>query len=251
MIRRGWFAAALALALVLWPRPAHAMHLAEGILPIQWAGLWWLVAAPFLYGGLVSIQRRRTADPRSMTLVALVGSAVFVISCMPVPIPWLGTCSHPCGTGLAALLIGPAPTVVVAAIALVFQALFLAHGGLTTLGANLVSMGVVGAFSAAGSFALLRRLRVPLWIACFAAGLLSDWATYATTSLQLAAAAPDGSIAPMFAAVLVAFMPTQIPLGIGEGFLTAIAYQFVLDRRPELLIARPLSESLAAEEACQ
>ena len=38
---------------------------------------------------------------------------------------------------------------------------------------------------------------------------------------------------------LVGYVPTQLPLGILEGFLTALAYRFILVRRPELL-ARPL-----------
>ena len=33
----------------------------------------------------------------------------------------------------------------------------------------------------------------------------------------------------------MAFVPTQVPLGIAEGVLTAVAYRFVLVRRPELL----------------
>ena len=39
----------------------------------------------------------------------------------------------------------------------------------------------------------------------------------------------------MFLAIIVAFIPTQLPLGILEGFLTAGAYRFVRSRRPELL----------------
>jgi cobalt/nickel transport system permease protein len=238
MMETRWkiLAAIMALGLVLWPTPAHAMHLSEGILPIEWAGAWFLAAAPFVYWGLWTIKRRRAEDPRAMTLVAMVGAAIFVISCMPVPIPWIGTCSHPCGTGLGALLIGPGPTVVVASIALLLQALLLAHGGLTTLGANIVSMGVVGAFGAYGVFWLARRLRVPLFAAALLAGMFSDWATYAMTSLELSTALHgDGSLWGMFLAVLAAFMPTQLPLGIAEGVVTAIAYRFVLDRRPELL----------------
>ena len=43
----------------------------------------------------------------------------------------------------------------------------------------------------------------------------------------------------MFAVIALAFMPTQVPLGITEGVVTALAYRFVLVRRPELLrIAR-------------
>lgn len=229
----------LAAGFFLWPARAHAMHLSEGILPIDWAGLWFLAAAPFVYGGLRTIRRRRADDPRAMTMVAMVGAAVFVISCMPVPIPWIGTCSHPCGTGLGALLIGPGPTVVVASIALVFQAVLLAHGGLTTLGANVVSMGVAGAFSAYGAFYFLRRVRVPVFPAALVAGMISDWATYAMTSLELSAAVyGDGSFWAMFAAVLAAFIPTQLPLGVAEGVVTAVAYRYVLARRPELLGAR-------------
>jgi cobalt/nickel transport system permease protein len=225
-----------AAILLVWPRPAHAMHIAEGILPFGWAALWFAVAAPFVWWGLRTINRRRADDSRTPTMIAMVGAGVFLVSCMPVPIPLVGTCSHPCGTGLAALLIGPGPTVVVASIALFLQALFLAHGGLTTWGANVVSMGVVGAYAAYGSFRLLRAFRLPLFAAAFVAGAVADWATYAATSLTLSLAlCGDGALWPMFAAVLLAFVPTQLPLGIAEGILTAVAYRFVSTRRPELL----------------
>ena len=238
------------VALVLWPQPAHAMHLSEGILPGDWAGLWFLVAAPFVGWGLHTIRRRRAIDPRSMALVALVGSALFVISCMPVPSPWLGTCAHPCGTGLGALLIGPGPTIVVASIALLLQALFLAHGGLTTLGADVVSMGVVGSLSAYGIFRVLRVVRVPVFVATVVAGVTCDWATYAMTSFQLATALHgDGSMWGMFAAVAAAFVPTQLPLGVGEGLLTALAYRYVLARRPQLLDPVPSLPDVAGSEA--
>ena len=214
----------------------YAMHISEGILPIDWASLWFLVAAPFVFLGLRAIERRRRENPQAVTLVAMVGAAIFVISCMPIPVPFAGTCSHPCGTGLGALLIGPGPTVVVASIALLFQALFLAHGGLTTLGGNIVSMGVVGVFSAYGLFHVLRRMRVPIFASALAAGIISDWATYATTSFELSSALHgDGSFCRMFALILVAFVPTQLPLGIAEGVVTALAYRFVLERRPDLL----------------
>jgi cobalt/nickel transport system permease protein len=225
------------------------MHITEGILPAPWAGLWFLVALPFLVWGLRTINRRRAADPAWLPLVALVGSAVFVVSCMPVPVPWSGTCSHPCGTGLGALLIGPGPTVVVASIALVFQATFLAHGGLTTLGANIVSMGVVGAYAAFGTFHLLGKLRVPVFFAAMAAGLVCDWATYAMTSFELSSALHrDGSLGTMFLAILVAFIPTQVPLGIAEAIVTARAHRFIQVRRPELLGLPSYLQPVAGEE---
>ena len=217
----------LAITLLI-PRSAFAMHITEGILPFLWAGTWFILAAPFFVWGLWDITRKSALDPRYKSLVALIGAAVFIISCMPVPVPIVGTCSHPAGTGFAALIIGPAATVVVASIALTLQALFLAHGGLTTLGANLFSMGIAGAFAGYGIFLLARRLRIPLFWSAFAAGLTADWATYALTSAELAAALQgEHSFAHLFTAILVAFAPTQIPLGILEGLLTAIGYQFL------------------------
>src|SRR3990172_1820075 len=111
--------------------PAAAMHISEGILTAPWAGLWFIAAVPFLYWGIREIKKRSAVAPQFKTYIALMGAAVFIISCMPIPVPVAGTCSHPCGTGLAAILVGPAPTAVLASIALTLQALFLAHGGVT------------------------------------------------------------------------------------------------------------------------
>jgi len=226
----------LLAALVLLPRAAHAMHISEGILPGPWAGLWFGVSLPFVWWGLHDIQRRSTRQPYVKALVGLVGAAVFIVSCMPVPVPWTGTCSHPCGTGLAAILIGPSATIVVTSVALLLQALFLAHGGLSTLGADICSMGVAGAFVGYGVFQLARRLGASFFLAAFLAGLLSDWATYTVTSFELASAlCGEHSFRDMFLTVLVAFAPTQIPLGLAEGVVSGMACVFVLSRRPELL----------------
>lgn len=232
----GCGAGALAAALLFVPTGAHAMHISEGILPAPWAALWFVVAAPFFAWGLRGLEARSRQEPRFKPLTALIGAAVFVISLMPIPVPSAGTCSHPCGTGLAAIILGPALTVVITTAALLLQALFLAHGGLTTLGANVVSMGVMGAFAGYGAFWSARRLGLSSFSAAFLAGLVSDWATYAATSLELASALHgQGSFSRMFAAVLLAFVPTQLPLGLLEGFLTAWAYGFIQSRRPELL----------------
>lgn len=216
--------------------PVYAMHISEGILPVGWSVLWFLAAIPFVAMGLRRIRERAAKDPSFKPMIGLVGAAVFIISCMPIPVPIAGTCSHPCGTGMAAILVGPSVSVVLASIALLLQALFLAHGGLTTLGANIMSMGVAGSFAGYGIFVLSRKIGLPYLLAAFLAGVLSDWATYAATSFVLSAALhADVSLWKMFVAVAAAFVPTQLPLGILEGFLTAGAYGFIHSRRPQYL----------------
>lgn len=224
------------IAIAVTPVPAFAMHISEGILPLPWAGLWFLVALPFVLKGVHEIKKSSKRIAAFMPLVGMVSAAVFIISAMPIPVPTAGTCSHPAGTGLAAILIGPFATVVAASVALLIQALFLAHGGLSTWGANLVSMGIVGAFSGYLVFKACVKLRVPLPAAAFLAGLLSDWATYATTSFELASGlAGKQSFFTLFKAIFIAFIPTQLPLGILEGFAAAGFFAFVLKRRPDIL----------------
>lgn len=213
------------------------MHLADGILPGRWALLWTAASAPFAGTALALLKRREQRDAFYRPFVAMVAAAVFLISCMPVPVPTAGTCSHPCGTGLAAILIGPWMTVLVTVVALVLQALFLAHGGFTTLGADVLSMGVAGAFVGWTVFMLARRAGLGLAAAAFLAGVLSDWATYATTSAELATALHGARpVAAMFWSVAAAFVPTQLPLGLFEGALTAGAVAFLARRRRDILV---------------
>lgn len=166
--------------------PAYAMHISEGILPFNWALVWFAAAAPFVAIGLRRVKEMARDDLSFKPLMGLMAAVVFIISCMPIPVPTAGTCSHPCGTGIAAILVGPFVSVVIAGVALLIQALFLAHGGLSTWGANVVSMGVVGSFAGFFTFRGLRLLRMKLVVAGFAAGLLADWATYLATSVELA-----------------------------------------------------------------
>ncbi len=224
------------IGLIFLATPAHAMHLSEGILPIKWAVIWYLAALPFVAYGIYKVKNISKADVTIKPMLGMMGAAVFIISCMPIPVPTAGTCSHPCGTGMAAILIGPVLSTFVASIALLIQALFLAHGGITTWGADIVSMGIVGSFSAYLVFKGLQKVGLGLVPAAFAAGVISDWGTYATTSFELASALQGKeSFLNLFSAILIAFIPTQLPLGILEGALTAGMVAFVMKRRPEIL----------------
>jgi cobalt/nickel transport system permease protein len=158
------------------------------------------------------------------------------MSALPIPVPIAGSCSHPCGTPLAAILVGPFASTVLGALALLLQALFMSHGGLSTLGANIISMSVVGSFIGFGVFVLARKFKTPVFIAGLLAGLLGDWATYSITSFELASSlSGTGSMWDMFGAICLAFAPTQLPLGIFEGLITGGVVSLISERRPDVL----------------
>lgn len=216
---------------------AHAMHIAEGILPFGWAAFWTAVALPFVAWGLYSLKKKSAEDLSFKPLVGLMAAVVFIISCMPIPVPFAGTCSHPCGTGISGILVGPAISILITAVALLIQALFLAHGGLSTWGADIVSMGVMGSFAGYMAFRTLRSMNFSLAVSGFVAGLMADWATYLTTSVELAAGIRGpAEFMPLFWKVVVAFIPTQLPLGILEGAMTAGMVVLLYKKRPDLLV---------------
>jgi len=226
---------------------AYAMHISEGILPFNWAALWSVAALPFVAWGLYELKKLSSVDLSFKPLVGLMAAVVFIISCMPIPVPTAGTCSHPCGTGISGILVGPAISILITAVALLIQALFLAHGGLSTWGADIVSMGVMGSFAGFLTFKILRSLKVNLTISGFMAGLFADWATYFTTSVELASGIKgDSAFLPLFWKILIAFIPTQLPLGILEGAMTAGMVTLLYKKRPDLLVKMKV---LKAEEA--
>lgn len=209
------------------PTPARAMHIMEGFLPVQWAIFWWVVALPFIVLGVRSLGRITREHPELKLLLALAGAFSFVLSALKIP-SVTGSCSHPTGTGLGSILFGPLAMSVLGTLVLLFQAVLLAHGGLTTLGANAFSMAIVGPWVAFGIYRLMVR-----WgrqrIGIFLAAALGNLATYIVTSIQLAIAFPaaSGGIFASFIKFAGIFALTQVPLAISEGLLTVLVWNWL------------------------
>jgi len=201
------------------------MHIMEGFLPIEHAVGWTIASAPFVAYGIHAINKRIAENPEQRMLLGVAAAFTFVLSALKLP-SVTGSCSHPTGTGLGAILFGPAAMAPIGLVVLLFQALLLAHGGLTTLGANVFSMAIVGPFAAAGLFRLARQLKCSFALSVFIAASVADLLTYVTTSVQLAWAFPDpaGGFAGSFVKFAGIFAITQIPLAISEGLLTVVIF---------------------------
>ena len=212
------------------------MHIMEGFLPLEHALGWSVAATPFLAYGLHAVRRDIRQHPEWRMLLGVAAAFSFLLSALKLP-SVTGSSSHPTGVGLGALLFGPWVMVPIAFVVLLFQALLLAHGGLTTLGANLFAMGIVGPFVANGLFRLSRLLGLPWVAAVFLGACLGNLATYLTTSLQLAWAFPDpvGGFAGSLAKFAGIFALTQIPLAISEGLLTVLVVNALHRYHPDEL----------------
>lgn len=202
------------------------MHIAEGFLPPVHAAVWTCAAAPFVVHGARAVVHQVRENPRSRLLLGAAGAFTFVLSAIKMP-SVTGSSSHPTGTGLGAVLFRPPVMAFLGTVVLLFQALLLAHGGLTTLGANAFSMAVVGPWVGYGAFVLVGRLGGGISLAVFCAMTLADLATYCTTSVQIALAFPDpqSGIAGAVVKFLSIFAVTQIPLAIAEGLLGVLVFR--------------------------
>lgn len=217
-------AALAAAAVILGINPAvNAMHIMEGYLAPKYCIAWGILCVPFLVAGFWSMKKTVSEERKNITLLAMAGAFVFVLSSLKIP-SVTGSCSHMTGTGLGAILFGPAIVGILGMIVLLFQAILLAHGGLTTLGANTFSMAIAGPFISYGIYWFCKKVRVNKYVAIFLAASVGDLFTYCVTSFQLAAAYPSeaGGIGASVVKFLSVFAPTQLPLAILEGILTVL-----------------------------
>jgi len=210
------------------------LHIADGILTPEWCIVWYALAAVFVAVGAREIAKKRKINPAYMSIVGLMGAAVFVISVWHIPVPVTGSCSHPVGTPMAAMIIGPFPTVVISAIALFFQT-FIGHGGITTIGANTFSMGIAGTFTGFFTFLGLKKAGASIWLSAGIGGVVGDLVTYVVAAFELAISLHPGNLFEWWGIFTVGYLPTQIPLAILEFGFTAAAIQYIATHRPELL----------------
>lgn len=209
------------------------MHIMEGYLPVEWCVIWFAIAIPFLFFGARKIIQVVREHPDQKMTVALSGAFIFLLSSLKLP-SVTGSSSHPTGTGFSTVVYGVACTSFLALIVLIFQAVLLAHGGLTTLGANVVSMGVLGPIAGLTIWHLFRKSGAGIPISMFFAAAIANLFTYVITALQLTLAYHDIGFFQSFVEFLTTFAVTQIPLAIIEGIVFAMFAMFIVNNKPEI-----------------
>ncbi len=217
------------------------MHIAEGIITGVPAIATTAVAAGLAGVGVRQMRAFVKEHPQQKPLLGMAGAFIFFMSLIPLP-AFTGTCSHPCGTPLAGILLGPWIAITLSVLSLLLQAAFFAHGGFSTLGVNVLSLGVAGAGVGWLVFHLAKRCGLPIWLSGALAGLLGDVTTYAVSGLILALALVHGpkahfSLVQYLLFIYGAYLPTQGPIALGEMFLTGFALHYIYQQRPEVLEA--------------
>ena len=117
------------------------MHIPDGFLNLPTVA----ITSGLSLGSLIPAIRKvnQTLLPRRIPLIGMSAAFVFTVQLLSFPVPG-GTSVHITGAVLIAILLGPYTGLVIMTSALILQALLFQHGGLLTLGANVLNMGVIG-----------------------------------------------------------------------------------------------------------
>jgi cobalt/nickel transport system permease protein len=207
------------------------MHIPDAFMPLWQGAIYWIIALAFVALAIRWAKNQLTEE--KVPLVAVLAAAVFALMSFNLPVS-MGTSGHLVGGALVAIVLGsPFAAVFVLTLVLIVQGVLFGDGGITTMGANIINMGVIGGFVGFYSFHGLLRLTKNLslsaipaaWLACF---------------IPAEAAAVEMFFAGTFPIRegLIAMGVYHALIGIIEGMITILVLQLIIRVRPDLVDAK-------------
>jgi len=120
------------------------LHIPDGFLSPSISILMYAISITIL---VWSWKKAKEYYPRSLApLIAVSSAFVFAAQMINFPIAY-GTSGHLVGGTFLAVLLGPYAAILSMTIVLLMQALFFADGGISTFGANVFNMAIIGGLS--------------------------------------------------------------------------------------------------------
>ena len=120
------------------------MHIPDGFIPLWQCAIYWVIAIIFLI--FAFRWGRKNLSEKNIPLMAVLAACLFIIMTINVPIP-IGSSGHVVGAAMVAIIfMSPWAAVMVITLVLIIQGIFFGDGGITTMGANIIYMGICGGF---------------------------------------------------------------------------------------------------------
>jgi cobalt/nickel transport system permease protein len=204
------------------------MHIPDAFIPIWQGAIYWAIALVFVY---LSLRwAKNELNEEKLPLVAVLAAGIFALQAFNLPVS-MGTSGHLVGGALVAIILGsPFAAVFILTLVLIVQGILFGDGGITTMGLNILNMGVVGGFVGFYSFkglkAVTRSMPVSAFIAAWFACLIP--ALCASVELWFAGTFP-------LEAGLLAMGIYYAIIGIIEGIVTVAAIYLIVNVRPDLV----------------
>jgi len=204
------------------------MHIPDAFIPITQGAFYWIIALVFI--ALALRWARNEMDEQRLPLIAVLAAGIFALQSFNLPIA-MGTSGHLVGGALAAIVLGsPFAAVFILTLVLVLQGVFFGDGGITTMGANILNMGVIGGFVGFYSFKGLMFATKNITISGFAAA----WLACLIPAIACAFEMYFAGTFPLREG-LIAMGLYHAVIGIIEGVVTVAALRLIVDARPDIV----------------
>lgn len=207
------------------------MHIPDGFIDLPVAAVTGAVSAT----AVAYAVKKTGADlgERTVPLLGVTAAFIFAAQMLNFPIAG-GTSGHFLGAALAAALMGPWAAMVVMTVVVVVQALGMADGGITALGANVLNMGVVAVLVGWGLLHLLKRILPRSRSGYLVSLAVASWASVVVASAAAAAELAISGTVPLRLA-LPAMLSVHMVIALGEALITCAVLVAVLAARPDLV----------------
>ncbi len=207
------------------------MHLTDGLIPLWQAAIYWIftiaVVALYMY------KLAKTEETEKLLVkTAILAAVTIVASSISIPSPF-GVPIHLFLIPLVVILLGPLSGVTVSLLCLLVQFLFLGMGGITSLGANVVTMGIVMSFSTYYFYKFIAELdlRLGIFSGTFIGVIM---ATIAQIAILMVAGVAT------FEVLLATLVPFYLFVGVIEGILNVFIVLSIFKLKPELAVVEKI-----------
>ena len=204
------------------------MHIPDSFIPIGQAAIYWLIALVFIALALRWVRNEMSEE--KLPLLAVLAAGVFALQAFNIPVT-MGTSGHLVGGALVAIALGsPYAAIIVLTLVLIVQGVLFGDGGITTMGANIINMGVIGGFVGYWSYQGMIGLTKNMYASAFVAAWLACLIPALAASVELFIAGTFPLIPGM-----VSMGVYHALIGVIEGIITAVVLGLIANSRPDIL----------------
>jgi cobalt/nickel transport system permease protein len=219
------------------------MHIPDGYLTLYVIVPTFIITIIFW---IISFKKIKITD-RQVPIMGLLTALFFAAMMMNYPI-FGGTTAHLLGGASIGLILGPFAGCISVTIILVLQALLFGDGGLTTLGANVLNMGIIGVFVPcliflAANKAFKLKTGASLYATIFISAFVGDVLAAISAGTELGLSTPTFQYGLSIAIPAMAINHSVI--GVAEGIVTVILIGALLNLRPDVLEQSPILGKLS------
>ena len=202
------------------------MHIPDGLIPLDQSIIYLIISLAYIAFSFYYVSRKTDMEKR-LVIAGILTAVTVVASYITIPSP-MGIPMHFFVIPLVVFILGPLNASIVSFLALLIQALGLGMGGVTTLGINVLDMGII--LSLVVYFVYITLTNVNEKFAIFISTVAGILAATAVQIFVLAFAKTTS-----LEVLLASLLPYYLMIGLIEGIVNIVILEFIAKTNSQIL----------------